>query len=369
MIILHNKSGGVYYFQTKMGNNVERGNAKMEFFKKNGLGLLLCLAIAVPAWLLGQAAPVVGGPVFAILIGMTLTLFWNDKGRMQAGIAFTSKKILQYAVILLGFGLNLSEIAKVGAQSLPIIVSTITTSLAMSVLLCRLLKMKANISTLVGVGSSICGGSAIAASAPVIGADDEEIAQAISVIFLFNVIAALTFPTLGGALGLSNDGFGLFAGTAVNDTSSVTAAAAAWDGAHGSNTLDTATIVKLTHTLAIIPITLALAVWRAAKARQSRGVTSGTFSLKKVFPFFILFFVLASVVTTVCTAAGIPAAAFSPFKALSKFFIVMAMAAIGLNTNIVKLVRTGGKPILMGLCCWVGIACVSLAMQRVLGIW
>ena len=224
----------------------------MDFIKKNGAGLLLCLCIAIPAWLLGQAVPVVGGPVFSILIGMVLTLFWKDKTKVQPGIGFTSKKVLQYAVILLGFGLNLSEIAKVGAQSLPIIVSTIGTSLIVSFVLCKAMKVPSNISTLVGVGSSICGGSAIAATAPVIGADDEEIAQAISVIFLFNVIAALTFPTLGGMLGMTDHGFGLFAGTAVNDTSSVTAAASAWDGIHGSNTLEIATIVKLTRTLAII---------------------------------------------------------------------------------------------------------------------
>ena len=132
----------------------------------------------------------------------------------------------------------------------------------------KLLKMDSKISTLVGVGSCICGGSAIAATAPVIDADDEEIAQAISVIFLFNVIAALIFPSLGGVLGLSNEGFGLFAGTAVNDTSSVTAAATAWDGIHGSNTLEAATIVKLTRTLAIIPITLVLALWQVWKAKQ-----------------------------------------------------------------------------------------------------
>ena len=173
-------------------------------------------------------------------------------------------------MILLGFGLNLSEVAKVGVQSLPIILSTITTSLVVSFLLHRLLHIPSNISTLVGVGSSVCGGSAIAATAPVIGADDEEIAQSISVIFLFNVAAALLFPTLGGLLGLGNEGFGLFAGTAVNDTSSVTAAAAAWDGMHpGANTLDTATIVKLTRTLAIIPITLALALRRTARARRA----------------------------------------------------------------------------------------------------
>lgn len=344
-------------------------------FKGMWKGVLFCLIVAVPAWLLGKQFEVVGGPVFAILIGMVLALAVPARAGepLQRGVKFTSKKILQYAVILLGFGLNLAQIAQVGATSLPIIVSTITTSLVVAFVLCRALKIPGKISTLIGVGSSICGGSAIAATAPVIDADDEEIAQAISVIFLFNVIAALVFPTLGGMLGLTNEGFGLFAGTAVNDTSSVTAAAAAWDGMHpGANTLDAATIVKLTRTLAIIPITLALAFWqmrlarRAASAGEGAGEAAGAFDLKKIFPFFILFFVLASVVTTVF---ALPAAVTAPIKELSKFFIVMAMAAIGFNTNIVKLVRTGGKPILMGLACWVAIACVSLGMQHVLGIW
>ena len=342
----------------------------MENVRKLGPGLLLCLVIAVPCWMLGKAFPVVGGPVFAILAGMVIALFYRERNSTKAGITYTSKKVLQYAVILLGFGMNLSEIAKVGMTSLPIILSTISTSLIVAYLLYRFMHMPANISTLVGVGSSICGGSAIAATAPVIGADDEEIAQSISVIFLFNVIAALTFPTLGGMLGLSNEGFGLFAGTAVNDTSSVTAAAAAWDGLHpGANALDQATIVKLTRTLAIIPITLALALWRTAKAKRSGGEAGNSFSLKKVFPFFILFFVLASVITTVAVSAGVGSSVFQPFKELSKFFIIMAMAAIGLNTDLVKLVRTGGRPIFMGLCCWVAIAAVSLGMQHVLGIW
>ena len=342
----------------------------MTKIKQLGPGLLLCLALAVPCWLLGKAFPIVGGPVFAILAGMIVTLFYRNKAGTQAGIVYTSKKILQYAVILLGFGLNLSEIAKVGATSLPIIISTISTSLIVSFVLYKLLNMPANISTLIGVGSSICGGSAIAATAPVIGADDEEIAQSISVIFLFNILAALIFPTLGGALGLSNEGFGLFAGTAVNDTSSVTAAATAWDGMHpGANTLDQATIVKLTRTLAIIPITLVLAIWRTAKVKRAGGAQENGFSLKKVFPFFIIFFVLASVITTAATSAGVTASAFQPFKELSKFFIIMAMGAIGLNTDLVKLVRTGGKPIFMGLCCWLAITAVSLGMQHVLGIW
>ena len=335
-----------------------------------GPGVLLCFMIAFPCWLLGKVFPLVGGPVFAILAGMLITLVYRSKESTQAGIAYTSKKVLQYAVILLGFGLNLSEIAKVGAASLPIILSTISTSLLVSFLLYKLMKMPANISTLIGVGSSICGGSAIAATAPVIGADDEEIAQSISVIFLFNIIAALIFPTLGVALGLSNEGFGLFAGTAVNDTSSVTATASAWDGMHpGANTLDHATIVKLTRTLAIIPITLVLAIWRTAQTKRSGGPQENNFSVKKVFPFFIPFFILASMITTVATSAGVSTALFHPFKELSKFFIIMAMAAIGLNTDFVKLIRTGGKPIFMGLCCWAAIAVVSLAMQHILGIW
>lgn len=337
----------------------------MNFVKQHWSGILLCIGISVPAWLLGNLFPVIGGPVFAILIGMILTLMIKDKGNMQTGIAFTSKKILQYAVILLGFGMNLTDILAKGRQSLPIIISTISTSLIVSFLLYKLLHMDTKVSTLIGVGSSICGGSAIAATAPVIEADDEEIAQSISVIFLFNVIAALVFPALGSMLHLSNEGFGLFAGTAVNDTSSVTATASAWDGIHGSNTLNAATIVKLTRTLAIIPITLALAIYRAGKKEEALEENGSKFSIKQVFPMFVLFFILASVVTTVFS---LPAAVTDPLKTLSKFFIVMAMAAIGLNTHIVKLVKTGGKPIFMGFCCWVAIAAVSLGIQSMIGI-
>lgn len=316
----------------------------------------------MPAYYLGKQLPLIGGPVFAILMGMIITFLVKDKSKVQSGITYTSKKILQYAVILLGFGMNLSDIVKTGSSSLPIIISTIATSLVVAYVLCKVLKMPSKISTLIGVGSSICGGSAIAATAPVIEADDEEIAQAISVIFLFNILAALIFPTLGGMLGLSNDGFGLFAGSAVNDTSSVTATATAWDGIHGSNTLDQATIVKLTRTLAIIPITLVLAFKRTRDAEKSES----TFNLKKIFPFFILFFILASVITTVF---NLPGNITAPIKDLSKFFIVMAMAAIGLNTNIVKLVKSGAKPIFMGFCCWVAITVVCLSMQALLGLF
>lgn len=356
-------------------------------------GILVCAAIALGCTFLGQAFPLIGGPVFGILAGMAIALVWKRRDRTSQGITFTSKKILQYAVILLGFGLNLAEVVRVGAQSLPVIVSTIATALIVAVVLCKALHIPERIATLVGVGSSICGGSAIAATAPVIKARDEEVAQAISVIFLFNVIAALVFPTLGSVLGLSNEGFALFAGTAVNDTSSVTAAAAAWDGMHpGANTLDQATIVKLTRTLAIIPITFVLALWGAHKVKkahqQKRAALAEAhedraaelegevhelhnegFSLKRSFPLFILYFLLASLITTIALGCGVSVEVFGPLKTLSKFFITMAMVAIGLNTDLVKLVKSGGKPIFLGFCCCLAIAGVSLGMQYMLGLW
>ncbi len=349
----------------------------MEFIRKNSTGILACFGIAVPAWLLGKAFPVIGGPVIAILIGMLLTLVWKDKGKAAPGIKWTSKIVLQTAVVLLGFGMNLGVIFQTGKQSLPIILCTISTSLIVAWILHKALRMPGNTAVLVGVGSSICGGSAIAATAPVIGADDNEVAQSISVIFFFNVLAAIFFPMLGSAIGFdtsAGDAFGIFAGTAINDTSSVTAAASTWDSMWGlgSQTLDKAVTVKLTRTLAIIPITLVLAAFRAGKASKDGGKTDSKaegFSLKRAFPMFILYFVIASVITTICIQAGMDAGMFAPLKELSKFFIIMAMAAIGLNSNIIELIRTGAKPLLLGGCCWLGITAVSLVMQHVMGIW
>ncbi len=343
----------------------------MNFFKNNWKGLGLCLAIAVPSWVLGKYFPLIGGAVIAILLGMVVTLFIKDKKIFESGIKFTSKKILQWAVILLGFGLDLNIVFDTGKQSLPIIVCTIATSLIIAFVLYKAMRMPANISTLIGVGSSICGGSAVAATAPVIDADDEEVAQAISVIFFYNVLAAVIFPVLGNLIGFdttSGEAFGVFAGTAVNDTSSVTAAASTWDSMWnlGSATLDKAVTVKLTRTLAIIPITLVLAFLRTKKGNVENGKKV---SFKKIFPFFIIYFIAASLITTIAISMGTDVAVFAPIKQLSKFFIVLAMAAIGLNTDIVKLIKTGGKPLILGACCWIGITGVSLIIQHVMGIW
>ena len=327
--------------------------------KKDISGILFSALIAACAYFLGKKFPVIGGPVFGILFGIILNNF-NRPESLEAGIKFTSKKVLQLAVVLLGFGLNLGEIIVVGKSSLLIILSTISTALIIAFAAAKVLNIDSDIATLVGVGSSICGGSAIAATAPVINAKDEDIATSISVIFLFNIIAALIFPTLGVKLGMTHTGFGMWAGTAINDTSSVVAASGTWSTMFNDDTaLNYATIVKLTRTLAIIPITLVLGIIKSKDSVEKVNPL-------KAFPTFILFFLLASIITTLLP---LPETFLSSMKFLSKFFIIMAMSAIGLNTDIKKLISQGGKAIVEGALCWIGIICVSLLMQHILSIW
>lgn len=343
----------------------------MEKIKNNLNGVLICFIIAVPCLFLGNLFPIIGGPVIGLLIGMIISLIWIDKKNSSNGINFTSKYILQTAVVLLGFGLNLNVIFKTGIQSLPIIIATILTALIVAYIMMKLLNMERKTSILIGVGSSICGGSAIAATAPIINAKDEEISQSISVIFFFNALAAILFPILGRILGFSTvngDAFGIFAGTAINDTSSVTAAAATWDNMWGlgSSTLDKAVTVKLTRTLAIIPIALILSL---LTAKQNKNTSNNSFNLKSTFPIFILYFIIASIITTITINFGVSPDLFMPLKELSKFFIIMAMVAIGLNSNLIKMIKNSGKAILLGATCWIAITVVSLILQNFMNIW
>lgn len=344
-----------------------------EWLKATVPGVALCAVLAVPAWFLGKLVPVIGSAVFAIVFGMVIAFFRRPK-LLERGIKFTSKKVLQASIVFLGFGMNFISVVQVSGDSILIILSTIATSLIVAFVMAKILKVPANTATLVGVGSSICGGSAIAATSPVIKAKDSEVATAISVIFLFNVIAAFTFPAIGQALGMSDTGFGMWAGTAINDTSSVVAAGQSWESMTGSDTaLNYATIVKLTRTLAIIPITLVLAVWQLVKAKRTasaEGKGKLDFNFVRIFPWFVLLFLVAAVVNTwLFPAVGIGENVSDFLSDAGKFMITLAMAAIGLNTNIVKLVRTGWKPILLGLTCWICIALVSIGVQVALGLW
>lgn len=331
-------------------------------------GLAMALVIAAAAkgleYLEGLAGlHLIGASVIALFIGMVINRFFKPNAVTSPGIRFTSKKVLKLAIILLGASLNIMTVLKVGRFSLTVMLFTLATCFGIGYFIGKALGLNWKMSNLISAGTGICGGSAIAAIAPVIDATDVDVAYGMSATFLFDMAMIVLFPILGRWLGLSDAAYGLWAGTAVNDTSSVVAAGYAFSEQAG----DFATMVKLTRTLAIIPITLVLALWRTHKAKTEQSRGGEAFSLKRAFPMFILYFVLASIITTVCTTVGVPAGVFTPLKTLSKFFIVMAMAAIGMNTNIVKLVKTGGKPIFMGFCCWVAIACVSIAMQHLLG--
>lgn len=340
---------------------------------KNTLpGILLCLLIAIPSWFLGKAYPLLGGPIIAILIGIGLTSlfphllthsFNKQSFQLVTGVKYTSKKILQYSIILLGFEMNLYHIIEVGKQSLIVMLFTIGSAFITAYFLGKLLKLPGDTTTLIGVGTCICGGSAIAATAPVIEASDEDVAHAISTIFLFNIAAVFLFPFLGHLLGMSDSSFGMWVGTAVNDTSSVVATGTAWSEAAGNNTaLQLATIVKLTRTLMIVPITLFLAVYTARKKGREGA---GHFNFTKVFPWFIIFFVVAALINTFTNLSPNVA---TMLVTLGKFMIVMAMSAIGLSTNLKSLLANGIKPILLGLGCWAVIASVSLIVQSCIGL-
>lgn len=318
-------------------------------------GIALAAIIAIPAWFIGEIVPVVGSPVLGILFGMILA-FWKRPEFFNEGVSYTSKKLLQYSIILLGFDMNLFNVFKVGKQTLILMCFTLTVTFLTAYFVGKLLKIDGNTKTLIGVGSCICGGSAIAATAPVIHATDEEVAHSISTIFLFNVIAAFLFPFLGHVFGMSDQSFGLWAGTAINDTSSVVAAGYTYSNTAGN----LAVIVKLTRTLMIVPVTLVLAIYTSKK---QAGNKKGSYSFIKIFPWFVLGFIVASVINTFI---ALPTGMSGFLSQAGKFVIVMAMAAIGLNTNLVKLVKSGGKPILLGFICWVVLAVTSLGVQKLI---
>lgn len=321
-------------------------------------GVAFTLVFAVPAYFLGQYFPIIGGPVFGILLGMVFASV-RRPAVLEDGIAYTGKKVLQYSIILLGFEMNLYHVLDTGAKSVSVMICTLATAFLVAIVVGRLLHLEFKTTTLIGAGTAICGGSAIAAVAPVIEAKEKDVVFSISTIFLFNIAAVFIFPFLGHLMGMSDAGFGMWAGTAINDTSSVVAAGYSYSDTAGS----LATITKLTRALMIVPVCLVMAVIMAR--RKHDDAQGSTFSLKKVFPYFIAWFVVASVVNTI----GILPADVSHFLGqLGKFMIIVAMTAIGLRTNLRSLVRNGIRPILLGLVCWFSVSAVSLIVQHMTGL-
>lgn len=320
-------------------------------FKTHTAGLALALLMAAAAYFFGRLVPVVGGAVFAISLGILTASLWKIPAALHPGLKFTSKYILQLAVILLGFEMNMASVIQVGRQSIWIILLTLAAAFATALLVGRALGVPRKLTALIGVGTAICGGSAIAAASSAIDADDQDISFSISTIFLFNVLAVFLFPLIGHLLSLSDSGFGMWAGTAINDTSSVVAAAYSYSPAAGAF----ATVVKLTRSLMIVPITLALALLHA---RISSAETH--FNLARVFPWFIFGFLLAALVSTF---ALLPPEILKSLALAGRFLIITAMAAIGLNTNLQAFRTAGPRALLLGAATWLAVMLTSLAVQ------
>lgn len=321
-------------------------------------GALVCAGIAVIATVIGHFVPVIGSAVPAIVIGVTIATFVTPHPRLRAGIGWTSKFLLQCAVVLLGSQLSLRSVASVGLAALPVMVVSLLACLAGAALLGRLLGIDRDIRTLIGVGTGICGASAIAAVSPVIAARSNDISYAISTVFLFNILAVLVFPPIGHALGMDDHAFGLFAGTAVNDTSSVVAAASVF----APSALAFAVVVKLVRTLMIIPISATLAVVRAREAQSTARL--GARQLLGLVPWFLVGFL---VVAVIASTGLVPETVSSGLTQVSVFLVTMALAGIGLSTDLDAIRLTGMRPLALGGILSVITAAVTLAMMALLG--
>ncbi|MEU4673243.1 putative sulfate exporter family transporter [Amycolatopsis sp. NPDC023774] len=329
-------------------------------------GLLVALLVAGVATALGSLVPIVGGPVFGILLGALAAAVVPGlrAQRWAPGYGVASKPVLQLSIVVLGTGLSLQEVVRVGVQSLPVMLGTLTVALGGAWVLGRWLGVQGDTRTLIGVGTGICGASAIAATTAVIKPKQTDVAYAIGTIFTFNIAAVLLFPPLGHLLGMSSHSFGLWAGTAINDTSSVVAASFAYGGDAGSYGI----VVKLTRTLTLIPIVIVLAFLTARReARQNpgdAGFSIRTMPWRRIVPLFLLGFIAAAALDSL---GVVPASWHPALSTLGTFLITTALAGIGLSLRLADMRRAGPRPLLLGGLLWIAVAATSLGLQAATG--
>ena len=333
-------------------------------------GIILSVGVALVACWIENLLPIhlVGSAVIAMFIGIILNHFLRNTKVFASGLKFTSKKILKFAIVLLGLSLNITTILNVGKMSLTVMIFTLLTCFGGGYFIGKALGLNWKLSNLISAGTGICGGSAIAAIAPTIDADDNDVAYAMSATFLFDMAMIVLFPIMGQAMGMTDQAFGIWAGTAVNDTSSVVATGYAFSEGAG----DFATMVKLTRTLAIIPTVIIFAFVQLRLKRkealansQNGSELKANFSITKIFPWFILGFLVMSIVASVFE---VPAAVVSGTKSASKFLMVCALAAIGLNTSFSSMRKAGIRPMVHGFIISVLVVIVALVVEIAMGI-
>ena len=298
---------------------------------------LLCDYIPALRFLAAWVTPPVMlfiGLVFALLCGQAYPTFNKN----------VSKKLLQYSVIGLGFGMNLQASLASGKEGMLFtIISVVGTLLIGMFIGCKILKLNRNTSYLISSGTAICGGSAIAAVGPIIKAKDTDMSMALATVFILNAIGLFLFPILGHWLGLSQQDFGTWAAIAIHDTSSVVGAGAAY----GEEALQVATTIKLTRALWIIPLALITSV-----IFRSEG--------KKIsIPWFILFFIVAMLINTYLLAEFPQIGKFIAGIARKGLIITMFFIGASLSVDVIKSV--GIRPLLQGILLWIIISAASLA--------
>lgn len=316
--------------------------------KKRGmfiLGVAICMVVAILSIMLERLIPgeLLGSSIIALFMGTIINSFFHPEW-IKPALKFTSKRILKVAIVLLGASLSVGTIMSVGKMTFFVMIFTFAMCFGGGFFVRKLFGLNWKLSNLISAGTGICGGSAVAAIAPVIDADDKDIAFALSSTFLFDMVMVALYPIMGKALGMSDIAYGIWAGTSVNDTASVVASGYAFSEAAG----DFATMVKLTRTIAIIPTVLVFAyIGTRRKQKELQTVSEGKkVNILKIVPWFIGGFLALAIVNSV---GLIPVEISNMMKSTSKFLMVTALAAIGLGTSIADFKKAGLSPMFYGI--------------------
>ncbi len=350
---------------TKHGRNVHReppaGRAWTRRWGQRLPGVLLAVGLAGLSVLLATVLPLASAAVVAIVIGIAIGNSVRVPAACAPGLAYAGKTGLQAAIVALGAGLGLAQIWTTGRESIVVLLGSLVIGVVAIMMLGRLMGVSLELRSLIAVGTGVCGGSAIAALAPVIKARRESVALAVATVFLMNIVAVLIFPPIGALLGMSQEAFGVWAGTAINDTSSVVAAGYAYGEVAG----ETATVVKLARTTMIVPLVVlfGIAVRRAETVAGAAGAGDAK-PWYRIVPVFLYLFLAASVLNT---AGLVELLRLEWLPDLGQFLIVVALGAIGLATRLRDLLRAGPRPLLLGLAGWIILIVVSLGLMAATG--
>lgn len=336
----------------------------MKHIKKYGPGFTLTILLAYISKILSSSIPMnlISPGVFALILGMVLNPIVSNYKKCKSGMELVSKKVLRLSIILMGGTLSFTQVFQVGKYSLFVMIFTLATAFGGGYYLGKIFNMNWKLSGLISAGTGICGGSAIAAIAPTIDAEANDIAYSISATFIFDILMVILFPIAGRYFGMSDLGFGLWTGTAVNDTSSVVAAGYAFSDAAGNYSL----IVKLTRTLSIVPAVLIFSYINEKIKSKKNGLdtVAHKVDVKNIFPWFIIMFlVMVGVKSTGIISADLS----NLISSISKFCMIMSLGAIGLKTNFKEVSKSGFLPMLHGFIISALVVIVSFVVQMMMG--